>query len=129
MGKKLTITDLIAQKDQLKQKKARREALHIESLDAEIVIQEPSRALAVEALEMVHDDMRSEKADPHLVYQCVVEPNLKDPELQKAYGCVEPIDIVEMIFRPGEIAAIAGHILQLSGYGSGVKKVDADLKN
>jgi hypothetical protein len=129
MSKKLTIKDLLAQKAQLKQKKQRTQTLYVESLDAEIVIQEPSRALALEALEMAQDDMQSDKADPYLVYQCVVEPNLKDPQLQKEFGCVEPTDIVSMIFRSGEIGAISGHALQLAGFGQGVKKVDADLKN
>lgn len=129
MGKKLTIQELMAQKETLKKKKHRTETLYIESLDAEIVIQEPSRALALEAIEMASDDTRSDKADAHVVYNCVIEPNLKDASLQKEFGCVEPTDIVDMIFRPGEIAAISGHALQLSGYGKGVTKVDKELKN
>lgn len=129
MAKKLTITDLIAQKEKLKQKKQRTIKLYIESLDAEVVIQEPSRALALEALEMAHDDSRSEIADPHLVYHCMIEPNLKDAELQKAFGCTEPLDIVDMIFSPGEIGAIAGHAMQLANYGKGVKKLDEEIKN
>jgi len=129
MGKKLTITDLIAQKDKLKKKKQRQMTLRIESLDAEIVIQEPSRAFALEALEMAQSDTDSDKADAHVVYHSVVEPNLKDPELQKKFGCAEPIDIVDMIFRPGEVSAISGHALELAGFGKSVKKVDHELKN
>ncbi|MFD2614498.1 phage tail assembly chaperone [Paenibacillus gansuensis] len=129
MGKKLTITELIAQKEQLKQKTKRTLTLHIESLQGEIVIEEPSRALALEAIEMAQDDMKREMSDPFVVYNCVIEPNLKDPELLKAYGCVEPTDIVDMIFKPGEIGAISGHALQLAGYGDGVKKMITDLKN
>lgn len=129
MSKKLTITELLAQKDRLKKKKQRTLTLHIDSLDAEIVIQEPNRALALEGMEMAQDSVRSDLADPYIVYHCVTEPNLKDPEVQKAFGCVEPTDIVEMIFRPGEIAAISGHAMQLAGYGQGVKKVEEDIKN
>jgi hypothetical protein len=129
MTKKLTITELLAQKEQLKKKDKRTQALHIDSLDAEITIQEPTRELAIEALEMAQDDVRSDKADPHIVYHCVIEPNLKDAELQKAFGCVEPTDIVGMIFRPGEIAAISGHAMQLAGYGQGVTKVTNEIKN
>lgn len=129
MPKKLSITDLLAQKEQLKKKEIRKQDLYIQSLDAEITIQEPSLALATEALAMAQDDARSEMADVHVVYNCVIEPNLKDPELQKQFGCVEPIDIVGMIFRPGEIAAISGHALQLAGYGQGVTKVAKEVKN
>lgn len=129
MAKKLTISDLLAQKEQLKNKQQRRQMLYIESLDAEITIQEPSRAIALEGIGMAQDPSTSDKADVYIVYHCVVEPNLKDAELQKSFGCVEPTDIVEMIFRPGEIAAISGHVLQLAGYGNGVSKADEELKN
>lgn len=129
MSNKLTIKDLLANKEQMKDKKKQRaQDLYIESLDAEITIQEPSRALALEALEMAQAG-KSDEADIHLVYQCVTEPDLKNKELQKAFGCVEPTDIVSMIFRSGEISAISGFALQLAGYGQGVVKVDRELKN
>jgi len=128
-SKKLTVADLIAQKDQLKNKKQRTQPLFVESLDSEIVIREPDPAVAIEAVEMAQDPEKSSLADAYVVYHTVVEPNLKDGELQKAYGCAEPTDIVKYIFRPGEITAISGHALQLAGYGSGVRKINQDLKN
>lgn len=129
MSKPISITDLLARKDQLKKKKQATETLYIESLDANITIKEPSRQFCVEALEMVQDPTRSDKADAHVVYNCVAEPNLKDKELQREFGCVEPTDIVDILFKPGEVAAISGYCLQMAGYGKGLKKVDAELKN
>jgi hypothetical protein len=129
MSKKLTIAQLLERKESLKQRTQRKQTLYVESLDAEIVIQEPSRSLAIEGLEMTQDAATSEQADLHLVYHCVIEPNLKDAELQKAYCCAEPTDIVAALFLPGEIGAISGFALQLAGYGGkGVTKVDAELK-
>lgn len=129
--KRLTIKDLLAQKEQLKMgsKKRRNQTLYVESLDAEVVIQEPSRDVALEILEMAKDDEKREMADVHLVYHCVTEPNLKDEELQKQFGCVEPTDIVHDLFRIGEIAAISGHALELAGFGKGISKVDKEIKN
>ncbi|NBI30899.1 phage tail assembly chaperone [Chengkuizengella marina] len=129
MSKKLTIADLLSQKEQLKKRKKRTMTLYIESVDAEIIIEEPSRAFAMEALEMAQDDKRSDQADTHVVYHCVVEPNLKDKELQKQFGCVEPTDIVDIIFRPGEVSTISRQVLELAGYGQGVQKVDREIKN
>lgn len=129
MSKTITVADLLKQKDELKKKKQRTQKLYVESLGAEIVIQEPIKGLALEALEMAQDSTRSDKADAHVCYHCVIEPNLKDPELQKQFGCVEPTDIVDMIFLPGEVSAIGGHIMQLAGYGQSVKKLDKELKN
>jgi hypothetical protein len=128
MAKKLTIKELLAQKDQLKKKLKRVQDLYVESLDAEITIQEPEREIALEGLEMAQEG-KSDEADVYIVYNSVIEPNLKDKELQKEYSCVEPTDIVKMLFRSGEISAISGFALQLAGYGQGVQKVDRDIKN
>ncbi len=129
MSKPLTITELIAQKEKLRNRKKRTQTLLIESLDSNIVIQEPDREIALEALGMSQDDSKSNMADVHVVYHSVIEPNLKDTKLQQEFGCVEPTDIVSMIFLPGEIDAISGHALQLAGYGKGVRQVDNELKN
>jgi hypothetical protein len=129
VGKQLTIADLLAEKEKLKRGKRRTANLYIESLDGEITIQEPDRSIAIEALTMAQDDSRSQMADPYIVYHCVVQPDLKDAQLQKEFGCVEPTDIVGILFRPGEIAAISGHALKLAGFGEGVRKVDRDIKN
>ncbi|HZG81489.1 MAG TPA: hypothetical protein VEZ13_12040 [Brevibacillus sp.] len=129
MSKKITIAKLLENKSKLKNKKAKRQTLFIASLDGEIVIQEPEKSVALEALEMAQDSERENKADPYLVYHCVVEPNLKDPTLQQEFGCSEPFDIVDMIFQPGEVAAIGGFALKLAGFATGVKAVDDEIKN
>lgn len=129
VSKKLTVAELLVRKEQIKNKKAKTITLYVASLDGEIEVQEPSREVATEALTMAADDTKSDFADIHVLYNCVTVPNLKDEQLQKEFGCVEPTDIVSMLFLPGEIASISGHALQMAGYGSGVKKVDAEIKN
>ena len=39
--------------------------------------------------------------DAHLVYECVAEPDLHSKELQDAYGCTYPEEIVEKLFECG----------------------------
>jgi hypothetical protein len=73
------------------------------------------------------DESVQEMSDIHMVYNIVVEPNLKDKKLQDAYDCVEPTDIVEKLFEIGEIGQISGHGMMLAGYGTEVKVVK-DLK-
>ena len=77
---------------------------------------------------MVNDKNQSGKADPFMVYNVVIEPNLKDSKLQKEFGCVEPTDIVEKIFEAGEMVQISKAGLELAGYHKGINKVK-DLKN
>ena len=118
--KKLTLTDLIKEKEKYQVKTDTKQELYIEQLDATITIVKPERTTVMDAIES--------KSDDYMVYNIVIEPNLKDAELQKAYGCAEPTDIVSKIFDPGTIAGIANAGLKLGGYESNVKALE-DLKN
>lgn len=121
---KLTLLQLIKEKDKYEVKKGIKEELYIERLDATIVFEKPDRTLALESIEMTRDkDIEAGEADLHLIYNSVVEPNLKDPELQQAFNCVEPTDIISKIFEVGEIPKIAEEILKSAGYGSHIEKV------
>jgi len=127
MGKKLTIKELMAQKEQLKNKKTETVDLYVDCLDAEITVVIPTASLILEA--QSQGEVNKTRADYYLIFNSVKEPNLKDAELQNAYGCVEPLDIVENIFLPGEVSAIAGAIMDLAGYGTSVSKVGKEIKN
>lgn len=126
---KLTLTQLIKEKEKYKIKSGVKEELYIERLDATIVYEKPNRALVLESIELSQDKtVDAGEGDVHLIYNSIVEPNLKDRELHEAFGCVEPTDIVTEIFEAGEIPQIAQEIMQSAGFGSHVKKVD-QLKN
>lgn len=126
--KKLTVTDLLKEKEKFQIKNDTKEELFIQRLGASITIRKPERVLCLEAFQMVNDENLKDKADPFIVYNTVVEPNLKDSKLHSEFGCAEPMDIVEKIFEAGEITSIAQAALELAGYKKGVGKV-ADLKN
>ena len=120
---KITLKELLARKEAMleSKKKPKTAELYIKSLDGTITVEGPTSALARDAQDM--DD-----GDVYLCYQCVIEPNLKSKELQDAFGCVTPMEIVEKIFSPGEVPQISVECLKLSGYIDGVKAVEA-VKN
>ena len=120
---KITLTELIRRKEQMleSKKKPKTETLYIKSLDGTITIESPTSALARDAQDM-------DNGDAYMVYSCVTEPCLKSRELQEAFGCIDPMEIVDKIFEPGEIPQIAIECLKLAGYIDGVKVVD-DIKN
>lgn len=120
---KLTLKDLIAKKEQILEAKKtpQRAELYIESLDGCITVLEPSKALIRDAQEM--DD-----ADEYLLYNSVIEPNLKSGELREAYGAATGVELVDMFFKPGEVTQIARECLRLAGVGDTVEVV-GDLKN
>lgn len=116
---KITISDLIKNKEEILEAKTKKKTLdlHIESLDAVITISQPSKAMLRDAVDM------GDNGDKYIIYECTTEPNLKDSELQKAYGCANPIDIVDAVFAEGEVAQIAQEIINLGGFTNGVKAI------
>lgn len=119
----LTIEDILKRKEYFKKKKVETRELHIKSLDSNIVISKIDRDLYLEIA-----DMDPEVADDHLVYNSIVEPNLKSQELQSQFELETPYDILYEIFEPGEVKSIAAQCLDFSGYTNNVSVVD-EIKN
>nr|DAT74908.1 MAG TPA: tail assembly chaperone protein [Caudoviricetes sp.] len=117
---KLTLAELMKRKEQMLHAKKKKETqdLYIKSIDATITIEEPDAALCRDA-----NDMEAGEGDKYMCYECIKEPNLKDRELQEAFGCTTPMDIVELIFKAGEIPQIAIECMKLAGYVGGVDAV------
>lgn len=65
----------------------------------------------------------------YLIYTCCVEPGLNNKELQDAYECKEPIDIVDKLFMIGEIASIAQILVDNAGFNNDYKTVVKKAKN
>ena len=121
--KKLTVGDLIANSDKIKARKNETKELYVKSLDATITVMKPSRATILDS-----HDLGNEEGNDFLVYECVVEPNLKDPALQEAYS-VTGYGILESIFDLGEVDNIAKEIIVFAGYGADRVSVVETTKN
>ena len=117
---KLTLAELLRRKEQmLADKKVKKtKDLYIKSIDAVITITEPDAALCRDA-----NDMEPGEGDKYMCYECITEPNLRSKEVREAFECASPMDVVEMIFAPGEIPQIAIECMKLAGYMGGVEEV------
>ena len=117
---KLTLAELLRRKEQmLESKKVKKtQDLYIKSIDATITIEEPTGALCRDA-----NDMEAGEGDKYLCYECIIEPNLKSKEVQDAFDCAVPMDVVDIIFAPGEIPQIAIGCMKLAGYMGGVEVI------
>ncbi len=119
----MTIAELIERKEEIAAKK--KQLYDIETSVGTVTFKLPSISLVTEAW-----DLSPREGNKNLVYQCAVEPNLKNKELQKAFGCAEPFDIVEEIFMAGEVSKIAGQLLKLAGFGSDITAtLHKEIKN
>lgn len=117
---KLTLAELMRRKEQMlaAKKTKKTQDLYVKSIDSVITIEEPDGALCRDA-----NDMEAGEGDKYLCFESIKEPNLKDKALQEAYGCAVPMDIVDIIFAPGEIPQIAIECMKLAGYMGGVEQV------
>lgn len=117
---KLTLSELIRRKEQMLAAKKTKQTqdLYIPSLKSVITIEEPNAALCRDAAEMDGDE-----GDRYICYECVKEPNLKAQEVQETFGCAEPMDIADIVFKPGEISQISRAAAKLAGYNNGVKEI------
>ena len=67
-------------------------------------------------LNLVDSCKNQYEANVKIVYYGMIEPNLKDNELQEAYKVkTNPYKIVESIFKPIEINLISEKICEISG--------------
>lgn len=119
----VSIQDLIKNKEAIQERKNKLYDIEIPNFGI-VTIKQPTMGLIAEATSM------DENSDQYLIYESFVEPNLKDSTLLKEYACTEPTDIVNKIFKAGEIAFLSKAIMSSAGYGNELKfKVHDELKN
>lgn len=121
---KLTLDELMRRKEHmLETKKTRKKKeLYIESLDASITITAPDRTMVTDTLGMPDYDKAA-----YLAYECVTEPSMK--KAAKEFGCDIPMNVVDIVFEPGEVEQISTFALELAGYKEGKVKPVEEVKN
>ena len=118
-----SIKELIEKKEALEAKK--RQTFELETSIGTIVAKKISRTLFMEAI-----DMENGEGDRYLIVNAVIEPKLTDAQLLQAYNCAEPTDIVDKLFDPGEIPAIARAIMDCAGFGKKIShSLHEEIKN
>jgi len=113
---KVTVSDLIKNADAIQKdkKQCKTRDLYVKGLDGVVTISQPTDEIIEDALELP-----GKEGDRFLLYNCIVEPNVKDKQLQAAFQCGEPMDIIQALFTQSEIRALAMAALDLAGYGDG----------
>ena len=119
---KLTLEMLMARAQQAKdaKKKYKTAEVYVESLDANITLREPTRGHITDA-QNISDTPALQ--DRYMLYQMVVEPDLHNAELRAAYGCAAPDEIVDMVFKPGEVSAIVKIGMRMAGFGNRIEEI------
>ncbi len=127
--KKITLADFIARKEQSQRDKhtPKTDELYIESLGGTITVEEPNMSLIEDSATFASGEGTSEsEANAYLVYQSISEPSLKTSELSTNGA---PHEIVFDLFKPGEVQAIAQHLMKMAGYSNGSVRTVDKIKN
>lgn len=124
--KKLTIEDIIAKKDQIQDDKKKTIKIHVNSLGGYVTLEKPDRKLIADSLQKE----TGLDSNIHVVYNTMIEPDLKDKEAQKAFGVLTPKELLTAILSDGEVSVIAEKLMEVAGYSQNAIRVITDeVKN
>ena len=128
---KLSLKDLIAKKMQKDSNKMAYHDYFVKSLEGSIVVRKPDRETVLEAMDTLSkDESMSEiyKVNKDLIYSHV--KLFQDKELQDAYECVEPDDIVDHLLELDEVMELGGKLIDWNGsIDNKAKEVKSEIKN
>ena len=73
----------------------------------------------------VHELQRlSEDLECHIVLEGCVEPSFRDPALMAKYQAATPLDVLQAMLLPGEIADLSRAVERLTGFrGSTIREI------
>lgn len=127
--KKLTLSDLIARKEQRDSSKAEYRDIKVEALGGMLTLKKLPLSQVLTMLDDQDENAGMKENldfEVELIYKSC--PMLQNKELQEAYGCQEPYDIVLRVLddNVGALAELASAVLDFYGMGDSIRD---QLKN
>lgn len=127
--KKLTLSDLIARKEQRESSKADYRDIKVEALGGILTLKKLPLSQVLTMLDDQDENAGMKENldfEVELIYKSC--PMLQNKELQEAYGCQEPYDIVLRVLddNVGALAELANAVLDFYGMGDSIRD---QLKN
>ena len=127
--KKLTLSDLIARKEQREAGRTDYRDVKVEALDGMLTLKKLPLSQVLTMLD-AQDENAGMKEDLDFEVELIYKscPVLQNKELQEAYGCQEPYDIVLRVLddNVGALAELASAVLDFYGMGDSIRD---QLKN
>lgn len=127
--KKLTLSDLIARKEQREAGRIDYRDVKVEALDGTLTLKKLPLSQVLTMLDDQDENAGMKENldfEVELIYKSC--PMLQNKELQEAYGCQEPYDIVLRVLddNVGALAELASAVLDFYGMGDSIRD---QLKN
>ena len=70
-------------------------------------------------IESLDNNLYSKK----LILACVVEPNFSNAEFCKAYGVIDPLDVLDKMFFASEFNTLIDAIIDINGFNDSYKEI------
>lgn len=129
-GKKITLDMLMAKAEQRKQAEKVYLESYSEALGGNLVVEKIGLSRILECMDQYDVDTfaGSKEASVDIIYMSC--PMLRNPEVQAAFGCSEPSDIVSAVLDDNmkDINNIVADIKSMYGMADGKNEVD-EVKN
>lgn len=122
LGVKLTLDDLLKKKEQREKEKTEYKTVYVDSLGGELEVKKLPLSKFMTLIDDISENTgagESLRIQMELIYECC--PLLHNKELQEAYECTEPTDIVGKIFDDNlsDVMKVVGAIFEFYGMDSG----------
>ena len=122
--KKLTLSDLIARKEQREAGRIDYRDVKVEALDGALTLKKLPLSQVLTMLDDQNENASMKENldfEVELIYKSC--PMLQNKELQEAYGCQEPYDIVLRVLddNVGALAELASAVLDFYGMGDSIR--------
>lgn len=129
-GLKLTLSELLAKKEQRDRDRVEYKSVYVENLGGELEIKKLPLPQFLDKIGDLNDDTgagEAMRAQLDLIYDCC--PVLHSKELQDAYDCIEPTDVVAKVFDDNfsDISLVTAAIFEM--YGMDSSDIVGELKN
>lgn len=111
----LTAQDLIKNKEIIEERKKDQVEIEVDGYNEPFLFSIPD----LETYDNAQAYAKKRKdidADKYLIVECCLEPNLRDPDLLKTYEVKNGMDLIGILFRPGDIQGIIKTLMKFSGY-------------
>lgn len=129
-GLKLTLSDLMKRKEQRERDKTEYKSVYVENLGGELEVKKLPLTKFLDLIDGINEDTgagESLRVQMDMIYECC--PLLHNAELQQAYDCTEPTDIVGKVFDDNltDIMTVVAAIFEF--YGMDSADIVGELKN
>lgn len=102
--------------------------LKLESIDSELFAEISENNVTYSKSGKVKN-ASSFKMAIELIAESAIEPDFKNKEFQKKFGCITPTDLISKLFLPVELGDISNEITKLCGLDTNENEIGEQVKN